>query len=82
MKLLILFLFPIALLAQETTFFDAEWKETSKQNAVYYRETSKIDELYKIVGFYSDTKTKQFESLSKTKVEPFQFEGSIVCVKS
>ena len=49
--------------AHERIYFDSSWAETTKDNAVYYRETSKEGNLTQIKDYYKNG-TLQMEGLA------------------
>ncbi|WP_086031138.1 toxin-antitoxin system YwqK family antitoxin [Tenacibaculum holothuriorum] len=65
--------------AQETIWFDANWKETNKENAEYYRPTpKKQDNGFWIIDYYKNGNV-QMEGFSKTNVpHEEKFDGLVL----
>lgn len=63
--------------AQEKVYFDSLWAVTSKDKAVYYRETSHEKELTRIKDFYKNG-TLQMEGLASDTTPNYEvFEGKV-----
>lgn len=60
--------------AQEKTYFDKDWKETSETNAAFYRTSKKEGTLYSISDYYIKGQL-QFTGTSSTPKEPLVLEG-------
>jgi antitoxin component YwqK of YwqJK toxin-antitoxin module len=63
--------------AQDTLYFNLDWKECPKQKAYYFRSSTFNGDLYLIKDYFI-TGQIQFECLSKTKVEPLQQVGRAI----
>lgn len=64
--------------SQKTLYFDKEWKETSKENAEFYRKIKKKKNNIYLVEDFFITGEKQFVGKSSTLSEPLTLEGTAV----
>lgn len=73
--LLIFLPFCVSVSAQTgKTYFDKDWKKTSKKGAVYYRVIKPKAGMFRVNVFFIDGKP-QFTGTSKTKTDPLVWEG-------
>lgn len=80
MRKLYLFMFFIAFnicFAQQITYFDKDWKETSKEKASYYREVSNEGKLMRIKDFFISGKLQMEGLASKIENGDEVFEGEV-----
>jgi len=63
--------------SQDKVYFDADWKETSKENAQYYRTVEASGGQFLVKDFFMDGRL-QFKSLSKSNKEPLSLEGEAI----
>lgn len=61
---------------QTKIYLDKDWKETSKNEAEYYRIIEKKSNLYQVKDYFI-TGELQFEALSHTNTEPYELEGEV-----
>lgn len=60
--------------AQNVKYFDENWKETSKENASFYRTLKSDQELFEINDYYINGNI-QFKGFASNNVEPFIYNG-------
>ena len=72
-------LFTTSLTAQETIWFDVNWKETTKDNASYYRPApEKKDNGYWIVDYYKNGQVQMEGFSTNNTPNEEQFEGLVM----
>lgn len=65
--------------AQETTWFDAEWNETSKENASFYRPTpAKIKKGYWVIDYYKNGTIKREGYAKNPRKKRAGFHGLVI----
>jgi antitoxin component YwqK of YwqJK toxin-antitoxin module len=74
---IICFLFYQQLFAQDTIYFDTQWKPASKKTAVYYRVEKKEDGLWNRNDFYAGTHQLQMKGTYES-IDPEIKSGSFV----
>jgi uncharacterized protein len=72
-----LLIFCQQIFGQEKIYFDKDWKQTSKENAAYFRKINKLGELYTIRDYFISGE-KQFEGKSSTPSEPLSFDSTAI----
>ncbi len=81
MRFLTLFfvLFSYILVAQEVVWFDAQWNETSENQADYYRPTpTKVKKGYWVIDYYKNGAVKREGYAKKIRRNKKGFEGLVV----
>lgn len=77
--MLLLFLIVIDVTSQETTWYDAEWNETTESNAAYYRpKPAKIKKGYWVIDYYKNGSVKREGYTKKPKKKHEGFEGLVI----
>ncbi|MEQ3664114.1 hypothetical protein [Olleya sp.] len=63
--------------SQQTIYFDKDWKETDKMNALYYRQIHPSNNKFIVKDYLMDDKL-QFDGVSSTAKEPLILEGEAI----
>lgn len=66
-----------SLFAQETTWIDANWNETTQEKAVFYRKVVQIKNGYTIKDFYSNGKIYREGNSETTVLKRESFFGKV-----